>query len=290
MKRLVGALLISLPVLTAGCQALGIGVSPSGQAARVPGQWQKTVIGIQKYNNAVLRDKATGKVLDTVDLEANPKLADITVEAGDIEELTYRAGRLRYSFTAPEKDAQPYVVERPIDEKEFEALDAAIYQDKFFTFGEKNWATERAPLYYVQYDQGGKGWKASFTPNLNRLLKTQAIVNPYLAQLSGQAKAPVGAKQYAYYLVPKSGQLHVSISSLAANAGGEAEDRPWTIKAASYDTGKGFQTATVDAGGAGFSLPLPAGDGNLQLVGLKVTAEGDPGTWETLIPVRTTTK
>ncbi|MFN3431540.1 MAG: hypothetical protein ACK46X_16505, partial [Candidatus Sericytochromatia bacterium] len=144
MKRLVGTLLISWPLLTAGCQALGIGVSPSGasQAARVPGQWQKTVIGIQKYNNAVLRDKATGKVLDSDDLEDGMKLADITVEAGDIEELTYRAGRLRYSFTAREKDAQPYVVERPIDEKDFEALDAALYQDKFFTLGEKNWANE----------------------------------------------------------------------------------------------------------------------------------------------------
>ena len=36
---------------------------------------------------------------------------------------------------------------------------------------EKNWATVRLPLYVVQYDQNGKGTRASFTPNLNRLLK-----------------------------------------------------------------------------------------------------------------------
>jgi hypothetical protein len=288
VNRLVGSLLLSLPLVAGGCQALE-GLIPgtkAGEVVRVPGQWQKTYIGVQKYNNAVLRNKANGRVLDPEDAREMPMDA-YTVEAGDIEELTYRAGRLRYSFTPREKDAQPFVVERPIDEKEFDAFDAALYQDKFFGLAEKNWATERFPMFYVQYDQGGKGHKASFTPNLNRIMKTGALITSYFGQLGGQDKLTAGTKQYAYYLNPAGSNLKVAISTLVGTKNGEAEDKPWTIKAATYDTGKGFQNATVEADGQSITLPMPAGDGSTLLMGLKVTAEGDPGTWETLIPVRT---
>lgn len=142
-------------------------------------------------------------------------------------------------------------------------------------------------MFYVQYDQGGKGHKTSFTPNLNRLVKTGGLITGYLGQLSGNTKLTAGSKQYAFYLNPSGTNLKVAVSTLVGSKTGEPEDTPWKLKAATYDLGKGAQSATVESDGSAITLPMPTGDGNIQLMSLKVTAEGDPGTYETLIPVRT---
>ena len=141
-------------------------------------------------------------------------------------------------------------------------------------------------MYYVTYEQNGKGAKSSFTPSLNRLLKFGALINTQFGLFSGETKLPSGVQHHAYYMTAEGGKLKVSISTLVGT-GGEAEDRPWKFKSASYDTGKGFQTATLEARGDAFTLPAPAGDGTYQLMGLRLETEGGPGTWETLIPVRT---
>jgi hypothetical protein len=290
VKRLVGSALLLMPLLTGGCTMLD-GIFPVAKASfeRQPGQWQKTTISVQKYINALFRDKKTGKVLSPDDARDKPE-ADVTLEAGDFEELTYAAGRLRYAYYAREKSAQPFVVERAIEEKEFEALDDAFYKDRFFSMPEKSLADKRFPMFYVQYQQNTKIAKASFSPDIKKLLKSGPILTGYFDELSGQGKLPASAKQYAYYLTVDGTNLKISISTLSGSASGDADDRPWKIKSASYDMGKGSQGATVDADGGSFSLPVPSGDGGLQLMALKVTAEGDPGAWETLIPVRTASK
>jgi hypothetical protein len=288
VKRLVGSALLLLPLALGGCDALSaiIPISKADVATRQAGMWQKTVISVQKYNNALFRDKKTGKALSTDDARDKPE-ADVTLEAGDFEELAYRAGRMRYAYYAREAGAQPFVVERAIEEKDFEALDDAIWKDKFFGMPEKNWSDKRFPMYFVQYDQSGKGWHASFTPDLTKLLKSGPILNKYMQDLSGATKMSPGTKQYAYYLTADKGTLTVSISTLTGSNGGDADETPWKFKSASYDLGKGSQAATVGSDGTSFTLPTPSGDGGFQLMALKVTAEGDPGTWDTLIPVRT---
>lgn len=287
MKRLVGSALLVLPLMLAGCDALS-GLIPVAKAdlVRQSGMAQKTTINVQKYLNALFRDKKTGKVLSPDDARDKPE-ADVTLEAGDFEEVAYRAGHLRYAYYAREASAQPYVVERAMDDKEFETLDDAIWKDKFFAMPEKNWGDKRFPMYFVQYDQNGKGDHASFAPDLAKLLKSGPILSGYFKELSGLTKMSPGAKQTAYYLTASGGNLQVAISTFTGSAGGDADERPWKFKSASYDLGKGMQTATVGADGSSFSLPAPTGDGGFQLMALKVTTEGDPGTWDTMIPVRT---
>lgn len=286
MQRLSLTALISLPLLLAGCNGLVPTGTKSVEAQRAPGMWKQTYIGVQKYKNALFRDKQSGEVLDPLDARDKPE-AEVTLEAGDFEELTYRDGRLRYAYFPRSTAAQPYVVERAVEESEFEELDKALYTDRFFGMDEKNWATTRLPLYFVQYDQGGKGWKASFTPNLNRLLKFGALANAQFDLFSGETRLPAGQAQTAYYLTAAAGKLQVSVSTQVGVAGTEAEDRPWKLKAATYDAGQGHQAAAIDATGSALTLPLPKGGGAFQLITFKFTTEGAPGTWETLIPVRT---
>lgn len=286
MQRYFATALVALPVLLGGCNGLLPTGAKAAEVQRLPGMWQQTQISVLKYKNALFRDAKTGDVLDPQDARDKPE-AEVTLESGDFEELRYSNGRLRYAFFPRLTAAQPYVVERVVDESEFDELDKALYADKFFGLPEKNWATVRLPLFVVQYDQNGKGRKASFTPNLNRLLKFGALASTHFDLFSGEAKLPAGVKQTAYYMTSDAGKLKVSVSTQTGVAGSEAEDKPWKLKSATYDAGKGAQAATVDADGGALSLPLPSGGGNFQLVSLKITAEGEPGTWETLIPVRT---
>jgi hypothetical protein len=286
VQRYFATALVALPLLLGGCNGLIPGAAKAPDVQRVPGMWKQTQISVLKYKNALFRDAKTGEVLDPQDARDKPE-SEVTLESGDFEEFRYGDGRLRYAFFPRLAAAQPYVVERVVDETEFDELDKALYADKFFGLPEKNWATVRLPLYVVQYDQNGKGHKASFTPNLNRLLKFGALVNTHFDLFSGETKLPAGVKQTAYYMTAEAGQLKVSVSTQTGVANSEAEDKPWKLKSATYDVGKGAQAATVDADGGALSLPLPSGGGSFKLVSLKLTAEGEPGTWETLVPVRT---
>jgi hypothetical protein len=286
VQRYFATALVALPLLLGGCNGLLPTGAKAAEVQRVPGTWKQTQISVLKYKNALFRDTKTGDVIDPEDAKDKP-VADVSLESGDFEELRYGNGRLRYALFPRLTAAQPYVVERVVDEPEFDELDKALYADKFFGLPEKNWATVRLPLFVVQYDQNGKGSKASFTPNLNRLLKFGALVNTHFELFSGETRLPAGVKQTAYYMTSDAGKLKVSVSTQTGVANSEAEDKPWKLKSASYDAGKGMQAATVDADGATLSLPLPSGGGAIQLMSLKLTAEGEPGTWETLIPVRT---
>lgn len=280
------ALILAIPLLLGGCDAVVSTAAKSPDANRPTGMWQKTTFSVQKYPHALFREKKTGKVLDPRDAGNLPE-AEVTLEAGDFEELTYTNGRLRYAFFSRLAKVQPFVVERAATESEFEEFDKALYADKFFGMAEKNWANDRFPLYDVRYEQNGKGAKSSFTPNLNRLLKFGPLLTTQLGLFSGETPLPSGVQQHAYYMATEGGQLKVSVSTIVGT-NGEAEDRPWKFKSASYDTGKGFQSATINAQGDAFTLPAPTGDGTYQLMGLKLVTEGNgPGTWDTLVPVRT---
>ena len=290
MKRILGSALLGAAVLTSGCDVSAIFPTAGTAIDRPTGQWQKTVIVLQKYATVAFKDKNSGKILTPEAAQAMPE-ADVELEAGDFEELTYAEGRLRYAAFGHANEAQPYVIERTMTEAAFESLDEALYKDKYFTFDRKNWdARTRLPLYFLRYAQNGKGHEASFTPSLAKLPNTNRLLGVYLKEFSGEEKLKAGVSQTVYYLGASEGTLKVSISLQKADEAGEVLDTPVKLKSASYDLGSGYRAATLttEAGGTTFTLPQPArGDkGAFQLMGLRLSAEGELGDWDTLIPIR----
>lgn len=288
MKRFLGSAMLVAAVLASGCDLI-TGTAPVG-INRLTGQWQKTVIVLQKYTTVAFKSKQTGKIL-TPEAAQTMAESEVELEAGDFEELTYAEGRLRYAAFGHANEAQPYVIERTMTEEAFEELDAAIYKDKYFTFDRKNWdANTRLPLFFLRYNQSGKGHEASFTPSLNKLPNTNRLLGVFLKEFNGEEKLRAGAVQTVYYLSATDGTLKVSISQQKGDAQGEVLDTPVKLKSAAYDLGSGYQSATLQAEGAGtiFTLPQPArGDKSaFQLMGLRLSAEGELGDWDTLIPIR----
>jgi hypothetical protein len=284
VKRLAVSALLLATFGLAGCAGLeGILPFAKADATRKAGQWQNTVLSVQKFGTVVFRDKSGKPLTDDEAKDANKD--DLVVDAGGFEELLYRKGRVRYATYPAEKNAQPLVVERAIGEKDFEALDEALYKDKFFTMKPTTSTGELLPVFVVQYDQAGRGGKNVFAPNMGKLVKTNPILTGYFDALSGESKLEAGSKQIAYYMAPSGGNLQVSISTLTPSASGEPEEKPWVIKSATADFGKGAATGTVSADGASFTVPLPTGDANFQLMSLKVASDAEAA-WETLIPVR----
>ena len=263
-------------------------------SSRLTGQWMNTIIDFQVYRSVEFVDKS-GNVLDPLAAETMPP-DQVDLRPGDLEDLTYASGKLRYAYFPHETDQQPYVAERPIQQADFEALDKALYDDKFFSFKSTNYSQQRIPLYFIQYTQGDKGFSASFAPSLTVLSRTEAIVQPYLYQLGhlprvgedamppGADQLPSGVSQYVYYLSASGGQMKLSIATDAPDSSGTSIETDWKVTGANVDTGSGFQPASI-ATDSSITFPQPQG-GGAKLVGLKIDSSGTPSHWETVIPVR----
>lgn len=290
MKRFVGSALLGLALMLAGCDLPGLTAiaGKPGATNRPTGKAQSTAISLLKYKNALFRDKKTGRILQPNTAAAKPP-EDVELEAGDFEELLYDKGRMRYAFYGRETDAQPFVTERALSDADFESLDKAIWDDRFFAHEKKNWESEvRLPMFYLRYAQEGKGHEASYAPSLSKLRTSGKLLEKYLKQMNGDDALAANTSQTAYYLYAEAGKLKVSIAT-QKKADADLVETDWVIKSAMVDTGKGFTAATVDAKGASFSLPLPSAEkpeSPFQLMGLKLTAEGQPSEWETVIPYR----
>jgi hypothetical protein len=291
VKRSLGLALVATLALS-GCTAIQnlipFPVAGTTPIVRQTGQWQNTTILLQKYKNAAFVEKATGKILPP-DAAQTKKQSEVDLVAGDFEELAYAKGSLRYALYNHEDDAQPYVVERKFVEADFETLDKAIWDDKFFSLPEQNWDPKtRFPLFYLTYVQGDKGYKSSFTPSLTKLNKSGKIFSDYMDQFSGAAKTPKGVTQIAYYLSASNGTLTVSVAKQAANANGELDDTTLKLSNVTYNLGSGDSAATLSSDGTSFTLPQPSrgNNGPFQLMGLKYTADGDVGSVSTLVPIR----
>lgn len=289
MQRIVGTATVVLALMLAGCDIPGL-VSVTGKPAsnRPTGKSQVTTISLLKYKNALFRDKTSGKLLAPNSAAGKPP-EQVELEAGDFEELLYDKGRMRYAFYGRETEAQPFVTERTITDAEFEALDKAIWDDKYFGLDKKVWDGDiRLPMFYLRYNQEGKGHEVSLAPTLNKLRTSGKILERYLKQMNGEDTLPANGTMTAYYLNVDGGKLNIGVAT-QKKTDADLVETDWKIKSASVDMGKGFQAATVDAKGETFSVTLPTADkpeSPFQLMGIKLTTEGGPGDWETVIPYR----
>lgn len=289
MKRFVGTATLALALLLTGCEIPGLtAIAGKTVSNRVAGKWQDTTLSLLKYKNALFRDKATGRVLQP-QAAAAKQPDEVELEAGDFEELLYDKGRLRYAFYGREADAQPFVTERTITEAEFESLDKAIWDDKYFAHEKKNWESEvRLPMFYLRYHQDGKGHEVSYAPSLSKLRTASKLLEKYLKQMNSEDSLPANGTMTAYYLSAEADKLTVSVAT-QKKTDNDLVETEWKIKSATVDTGKGAQSATVDAQGASFSFPLPAADkpeSPFQLMSVTITAEGTPAEWKAVLPYR----
>ncbi|MDB5097486.1 MAG: hypothetical protein JWM80_1907 [Cyanobacteria bacterium RYN_339] len=288
---LVGILVIAS---LAGCKtpvAVGGATStpvPDAAANFQQGQWMTTQLQVQKYRNALFRDKTTGKQLEPALVETKPA-TDVELEAGDFDEIFYAKGRLRYAFYGRTSEEQPFVVERVVTEADFNALEGALYENKFFSLPIQNWdAKTRLPLYNVLYIQGDKGYKSSFTPSLNKIPKFGALIDGYIGEMGGDAHPGKGVTQTTYAASGVNGQLSVTLSQDVVDKDGDLVESPIALKAVTYDAGAGPQPAQLPTSGKGnvFNIPQPTGTGTFGIVTLTVTPQGTMAPWSTAIPVR----
>lgn len=290
-----GILVCCALALLTGCKvSLNTPTQTASAAApalqRQPGMWQSTTIQIQKYRNALFREKATGKQVDPAVAQTMPVDA-VALEGGDFDELFYSGGRLRYAFYGRDSDEQPFVTERALTSADFDQLDQPFYDDRFFNLPAQNWdAQVRLPLFVVHYEQGGKAYESSFTPSLNKLPKLAAEVDALLGQMDGDTTPPKGVTQTSYAMSAQNGTLTVTLTQTAIDSGGDAVETPLAVTGVQYDVGQGKQTATlvVDPKKNVFSLPLPAGSKDFPFVkvALSITPAAPQTAWNTIIPVR----
>jgi hypothetical protein len=287
--------MVLVATILGGCKAPGTANVPGGSAAVTDastlftqGQMNGTSIQVQRYRNALFRDKTTGKQLEPAIVETkNP--SDVELEAGDFDEIQYANGRLRYAFYGRGTDAQPFVVERAFTQDDFNALEGALFGDHFFAQPVQNWdAKTRFPLYDVRYVQGDKGYKSSFTPSLTKLPKFGALVDGYISEMGGTTKPAKGTTQVTYASGVLNGQLSVTLSQATVDADGDLVETPIALKAVTYDAGQGQQPAQLPSGGEGnvFNIPQPSGSGTFGVVALTITPQGTTAPWSTAIPVR----
>lgn len=279
---LVATLVLALPACTpANPAAGGTPASTSRLSLRQKGQAQNTQIQVQRFKNLLFRNKSDGAILNPQTAAGLPQ-DQVLLETGDWDELHYERGRLRYTGHPKEKAAQPVVVERLLAEADFEALDLALWTDPFFTSEQKNWdANTRLPMYYVRYQQNGKGHEASFAPSLGPLSRTSRLVEGYLRQLSGEAIPPVGVTHILYAIALKQGRCEVRVSQLKA-AGADAEESPLPLQSVKVDTGSGFADATMADKGFSFAAPTTSGE---VAVSVQVQPKEGEG-WSLILPVR----
>jgi hypothetical protein len=246
------------------------------------------MIQVQKYRNALFRDKATGKQLEPAIVETKSP-SEVDLEAGDFDELQYANGRLRYAFYGRTSEEQPFVVERVFTQTDFTNLEGALFADHFFALPVQNWdAKTRLPLYDVRYVQGDKGYRSSFTPSLAKLPKFGALVDGYIAEMGGDAHPAKGVSQTTYASSAINGQLSVTISQDTVDQDGDLVEKPVPLQAVTYDAGQGQQPAQLPSGGKGnvFNIPQPSGTGTFGVVTLNITPQGGSAPWSTSIPVR----
>ena len=274
------------PVVPAAKPSGKPGAGPVARPAALPaGSFEATKLRVQKVRNFRFRDKATGKILD-------PRLAqsrredEVALEPGDMDELLYDKGRLRYAFYGREITEQPYVVERDLEKPEYQAIEDGLDADGFWGIDRKSWDDKtRFPFYYVLYTVGDAGYEASFTPSLGRLKKAGPLFDAYIDQMGAAAKLPAGTKQIAFAQQALDGAVSVSVSTQTPDAAGDPLDKPFNLSAATVDYGKGKENALIGPTENAFTYVLPVAGGQFMNVSVELTTE-DGKLYKTVLPIR----
>lgn len=280
---------------TTGCLPTGAKVptTPASKAPAkatrptqiAPGSFQSTKIRVQKVRNFLFKEKATGKVLDPAIAQTRAE-AEVDLETGDMDELVYDNGKLRYAFYGRTAEEQPYVVERAVAQADYEALEDGLDADGFWGFDKKTWHQEqRIPFYYVLYTVGDAGYEASFTPTLSRLKKTGPLIDAYIDQMGGSARLPAGTKQMAFAQQGYNGQIIVSVADQAADRAGDAVDTPFKLTGAKVDAGKGAVDALIGPTENAFTYDQPKANGAFMNVSVTLTG-ADGRVVKTILPIR----
>lgn len=292
------ALLGVLVLATSGCTIPG-GVKPIATASKTPakpdvvarpaalpaGSFETTKLRVQKVRNFLFREKSTGKILD-------PRLAqarredEVTLDPGDMDELVYDKGRLRYAFYGREIDEQPYVVEREVTTADYRAIEDGLDQDGFWGLDKKSWDDKtRFPFYYVLYTVGEAGYEASFTPNLGKLKKAGPLFDAYIDQMGATSKLPAGTKQIAFSQQAANGVVTVSVATQTPDANGDPLDKPFNLSAARVDAGKGAIEALIGPTENAFTYEQPKAGGQFMNVSVTLTTE-DNKEYKAILPIR----
>lgn len=259
---------------------------PSRPAALPPGTYETMKLRAQRMRTVGFKDKATGELIDARLAQARPP-AELDLVPGDYDELTYDRGQLRFATYGHEPNAQPYVVEKVLPREEWQALEDGLNADGYFSMNKTNWdADKRFPMFYLLYTVGDAGYESSFTPNLAKLKKTGPLLNGWFDVLGGRGRMPAKAEHMAFGQSIIQGQMRVVASRLTPDVNGDAQDKPFNLRKAEYDTGKGFQEAVVGPLENAFEYPRPAGKGEVVMVAVKLTSE-DGSVYQTVLPVKT---
>lgn len=249
------------------------------------GSFQTTKIRVQKVRNFLFTEKATGKILDPAIAQTRAE-ADVDLQTGDMDELVYDNGKLRYAFYGRTTEEQPYVVEREVGKADYEAMEDGLDADGFWGFDKKTWHQEqRIPFYYVLYTVGDAGYEASFTPTLGRLKKTGPIFDGYIDQMGGGARLPAGTKQMSFAQQGYNGQIIVSVADQAADRAGDAVDTPFKLTGAKVDAGKGVVDALIGPTENAFTYDQPKANGAFMNVSVTLTG-ADGRVVKTVLPIR----
>lgn len=283
---------------TAGCVPGNAPKVPASPASKAPGKavatrpaalpagsFETTKLRVQKVRNFLFREKATGKVLD-------PRLAqtrredEVTLDPGDMDEIVYDNGRLRYAFYGRTIEEQPYVVEREVARADYQALEDGLEADGFWGIDKKSWDDKtRFPFYYVLYTVGDAGYEASFTPSLGKLKKTGPLFDAYIDQMGAAAKLPQGTTQLAFAQQGAEGVITVSVSTQTPDKVGDPVEKPFNLTAAEVDAGKGKVEALIGPTENAFTYPQPAAGGQFMNVSVTLTTE-DGKKYKTILPIR----
>lgn len=291
MKRVIP--IVAFAALAGGCASLP-GLQPKVPVGTTSvnyqtGQGQNTQILVQRFQNVEFVGQ-DGNVLDPIEA-ATTDPSKVQLLAGDFEALSYNKGVLQYAQYAHESDAQPYVVERKIDETEFETLDKTFYQDNIFKNTKVLDPQKRLPLYFITYVQNGKGWQGSFAPSLTTTAAhVGQLVDSYFNQFdggpNGDTPTPKGVTQTAYYLSAVNGTMTLALATQTADDSGQLNETPIKLKSVTVNAGQGAVSATVGSDEKSCTFPQPSGKGPFETVDVTITADGAPGNWESLIPLR----
>ena len=297
--RIALTLLGALVVATAGCTVpSGTKITPAATKTAKPGSgpvtrpaalpagsFETTKLRVQKVRNFLFREKSTGRVLD-------PRLAqaraedEVALDPGDMDELVYDNGRLRYAFYGRTIDEQPYVVEREVTPADYQAIEDGLEADGFWGIDKKSWDDKtRFPFYYVLYTVGDAGYEASFTPSLGKLRKAGPIFDAYINEMGASTKLPAGTRQIAFSQSGGEGVITVSVATQVPDAAGDPVDTPFNLSAAVVDTGKGTIEAIIGPTENAFTYELPAAGGQFMNVSVTLTTE-DNKTYKTILPIR----
>ncbi len=259
---------------------------PAARPAALPaGSFETTKLRVQKVRNFLFREKASGKILD-------PRIAqtrqedEVLLDPGDMDEIVYDNGRLRYAFYGRTIEEQPYVVERELTRDDYQAMEDGLEADGFWGIDKKSWDDKtRFPFYYVLYTVGEAGYEASFTPSLGKLKKSGPIFDAYIDQMGASAKLPQGTSQLSFAQQGADGVITVSVATQTPDKAGDPVEKPFNLIAAEVDAGKGKIEALIGPTENAFTYEQPKAGGQFMNVSVTLTTE-DGKKFKTILPIR----